>query len=393
MKQFQTILGQILKLCDRDRFQGIVNRYHGDKHVRKLTCWAQFVTNLYAQITGKISLRETVTGLQAHQEKHYHLGIEDEVKRSTLADANEKRNANIYRTYFFELLKQCRSFNRTHRFHFSNKVYLLDSTMITLCLSLFDWAKYSSRKAAIKLHTVLEAGSQLPTFINFTNGKVSDIRAARQMAFEKDSFIVFDLGYFCFAWMYALHCAHNFFVTRIKDGVCYRILEHNPLLPAHREYGIVADCIIQLTGQKAVKNIPIKLRLVRFRDPESGETYEFLTNKFDLSPITIAELYKHRWQIELFFKWIKQNLRIKTFIGTSENAVMTQIWTAMITYLIASYIQYLYKTEKDLLTIMRLIKEKLMFAMSLADLLNPKPRVDYRAARGLRKKFQLGFQI
>jgi hypothetical protein len=241
MKQCQTILGQILKLCDRDRFQGIVDRYHGDKHVRKLTCWAQFVTDLFTQISGKISLRETVTGLQAHQEKHYHLGIAQDVKRSTLADANEKRDAKIYRTYFFELLNQCRSFNRAHRFHFSNKLYLLDSTMITLCLSPFDWAKYSSRKAAIKLHTVLQTGSQLPNFINITNGKVSDIRAARQMTFEPDSIVVFDLGYFCFAWMYALHCAHNFFVTRLKEGVCYRILEYNDLLAVHRKYGIVAD--------------------------------------------------------------------------------------------------------------------------------------------------------
>lgn len=393
MKQFQTIFGQILKLAERDRFQAIVKRYQGDKRVRKLSCWAQFVTNLYAQMTGKISLRETVTGLQAHREKHYHLGIENEVKRSTLAEANEKRDPNIYRTYFFEILKQCRSFNRFHRFQFSNKVYLLDSTVITLCLSLFDWAKYSARKAAIKLHTVLDAAGQLPSFINITNGKVSDIRAARLMTFERDSIIVFDLGYFCFAWMYSLHCAHNFFVTRIKDGVCYRILEYNPLLPAHLKYGLVADCMIRLTGQKAVKDIPLTLRLVIFRDPETGETYEFLTNKMDLSPVTIAELYKHRWTIENFFKWIKQNLRIKAFIGTSEKAVMTQIWIAMIAYLITSYIQYLYKTKKDLLTIMRLLKEKLMFAMSLADLLNPKPRVDYRAARCLRENLQLGFQI
>lgn len=367
-----TIFHQLLQFIPRDRFQRFVGQHDGDRYAKTLSTWNQLVILLYAQATGKDSLREIETGLRAQQHSWNHLGIKT-AARSTLADANNRRSYEIFKELFAELLGQCKEVTpRSREFAFKNPLYALDSTTIMLCLSVFDWAKYSKQKGALKLHTLLDLKSAIPEIVNDSNGKVSDVGAGRDMdlsGLKKGSILVMDRGYCDYAWWQRLSDDGLFFVTRPHPFSAVMSVLGQHTEPDHGK-GILADEQIRIGTYPRAARHPDPLRRVTYYDKEKGETYQFLTNNWKLSATTIANIYKHRWQIELFFKWVKQHLKIKTFLGTSHNAVLTQVWVAFIYYLLVAYIKFQTKFTKPLLELTRMIRETLLVRRSLIDLLS-----------------------
>lgn len=377
MRQFSAVYNQFLKQIPRAQFQTCVDHYNGDYRVRKFNCWSQFTTMMYAQLTGKVSLRALEIGLQNQAHHFYHLGLK-KVSRSTVADANQNRDWHIYEELFTTVLLRCQDVAPKHKFRFQNKLQSFDASTIKLCLEIFPWAKFRQAKGAIKLHARLDHSGQIPDFINITTGNTHEIKVARTLKIEPDSISVFDRAMIDYAWLFHIDESNAYFVTRAKDNMSYALVrkpEHQlpELSKRARQKGVLKDQIIRIVGNKADR-IPIELRLVTYRDPETGEVYEFLTNLFHLSALTITQIYKARWEIELFFKWIKQHLKIKTFLGTTENAVMTQIWIAVITYLLLAYIKYKNKFQGSLLTLQRLICENVFARMHLDQLLFPELR-------------------
>lgn len=373
MTNASTILNQLQHLLPLDEFQTFVNLQKADKYTKKLSCKDQLTILLYAQATGKNSLREIETSLRIQDSTWYHLGIET-VARSTLASANGKRPFMIYESLFYELLKKCKGFSfGTASFSFENDLYAIDSTTIDLCLNLFPWAHFRTEKGAIKLHTLFNVRSQIPELIIVTNGKEADITAARKIDLEKlasGSILTFDRGYNDYAFLYSIKEARHTFVARLKDDAHILPLESF----AVKEKGVLKDQRIGFVLEKALKDYPEDLRLIAYYDEVHGKTYHFITNNFTFSAKTIADIYKARWQIELFFKWIKQHLKIKTFLGTSKNAVLTQIWVAMIYYLLLAWIKFQTKFKGTLLDLTWIIKEMLLHHVSLINLLNLTPK-------------------
>lgn len=369
MSHSNTIFSQLKRFVPGHDFEKLVERHSGDYRVKHFTCASQFNAMLYAQITGKDSLREIETGLRAQEAKLYHLGIK-RISKSTLADTNCRVSYELYQNFFYKILERCHQFSPKHNFKFKNELYSLDATTIDLCLSMFDWAKFRTAKGAIKLHTLLNHSGYLPEFIAITDGKTHEITAARdKINIPPDSIVTMDKAYIDFKWLYGLHISGSFFVTRAKDNMNYAYVgQHNPDLPKD----ILLDREIVLNGHYQSEDYPEKLRLVRYQDPKTKEIYDYLTNIRHLSAKTIAQIYKARWQVELFFKWIKQNLKIKTFLGTSKNAVMTQIWIAMIYYLLLAYIKFKTKYSESLLYLSRIIRETILDRLDLIDLLRLK---------------------
>jgi len=373
MPNATTVLNQLQHLLPLDEFQSFVNLKKADKYTKKLSCKDQLTILLYAQATGKNSLREIETALRIQDSTWYHLGIET-VARSTFASANEKRPYEIYESLFYELLKKCKGFSfGTASFSFDNELYAIDSTTVDLCLSLFPWAHFRTEKGAIKLHTLYNVRDQIPELILVTDGKEADITMARKMNLQKlatGSIITFDRGYNDYAFLYSIHQAKQTFVARLKDNANILSLEKYTIT----EKGVLRDERIGFVLEEALKDYPEDLRLVVYYDEVHKVTYHFLTNNFEFSAKTIADIYKARWQIELFFKWIKQHLKIKTFLGTSKNAVLTQIWVAMIYYLLLSWIKFQTKFKGSLLDLTWIIKEMLLRNISIINLLNLSPK-------------------
>lgn len=350
-----TVLNQLLHLLPEDQFGAFVGQHRADRYVKKLTCWNQLTILLYAQASGKDSLRDIETGLIASGNRWYHLGLETAAK-STLARANEKRPYTIYESLFYEVLKKCENLGSgTASFSFKNDLYALDSTTIDLCLSLFPWAKFRTEKGAIKLHTLFNVRSQIPTLITITEGRANDIPSAHNIdfsTFSKGTIFVFDRGYNDYSLLGKIKDAGHHFVIRLKKGAhIFRIPGKERAVYGK---GVLTDETVAFALEEAQKSYPNDLRLVAYHDDEHDEIYEFLTDEFRLSALNIALVYKNRWQIELFFKWIKQHLQIKTFLGTSKNAVLTQIWIAMIYYLLLAWIKFQTKFKGSLhvLTVM-----------------------------------------
>jgi hypothetical protein len=365
-----TIFSQLKRFVPEHQFNYLVESHKGNYRTKHFTCTSQFNSLLYAQITGKDSLRDIETSLRSQESKLYHLGIK-KISRTTLADANERINYQIYEKLFYKILQRCQSLSKKHTFRFKNELYSLDSTTIDLCLAIFPWAKFRTTKGAIKLHTLLNHSGYLPEFIQITDGKCHDTTAAKNIKLPPDSILSIDRAYIDFKWLYSLHSSGVYFVTRKKDNMDYTYVgQHKGIQNPH----IKLDRAIQLNGHYSAQNYPENLRLVRYCDPETGEILEFITNIFHLSALTIAAIYRSRWQIELFFKWIKQNLKIKTFFGTSKNAVMTQVWIAMIYYLLLAYVKFQTKYSQSLLTLSRIIRETILDHLDLIDLLRLKPR-------------------
>jgi hypothetical protein len=368
-----TVFGQVLQLISRNSFQQCVERYAGNRYTKSFDCWQQLVVMLYSQARGLKSLRDLEISLRSQHGKWYHLGLKS-ISRSTLSDANSRRSADIFKDTFQCFLGKCQSLAPEHGFRLKNPLYSMDSTLVKLCLSLFPWASYRKRKGALKIHTLLDHKGCLPTFLTLTDGKCHDVRVVKDesYAFPKllpDSIITIDRGYYDFKWFYSLELNRVSFVTRAKKNIQFEVVGQQDV-PKNK--GVISDQIIRLTGEDSLKDYPATLRLISFYDREHDRELTFLTNNFKLAASTIAELYKHRWQIEIFFKWIKQNLKIKTFLGTSENAVMTQIWTAMIYYLLLAFIKFQTRYAYSLHELTRVIGEILMEHSDIIEVLRMK---------------------
>ena len=361
-----TIMSQLLTLLPRHQFDQAVSDFGGDHYVKKFSSWNQLTVLMYAQASGKNSLRDIQTALGTQEPKLYHLGLPS-VKRSTLADANAKRDSRIMEKLFHRLLERCQAIAPKHQFRFKHPVRCFDSTTIDLCLELFPWAKFRQTKGAIKLHCQLDLQGQIPSFVVMTDGKCSDIRAVRTfLDLIPDSIYVVDRGYIDFDWLRQVDEAGAFFVTRAKDNINYRITgqQEIPL-----KNGLLFDRTIELAGLQTKKKYSKPLRLIGYFDAETNVTYEFLTDNFKLAALTIAKIYKARWHVELFFKWIKQHLKIKTFLGTSKNAVLTQIWAVMSYFLLLAYIKFQSRFKRSLFLLHRLVQNTLLDRLSLIDLL------------------------
>jgi len=374
------VLNQLQHLLPLREFESFVEQHNADKYVKRLTCRNQLSILLYAQATGKDSLREIQTSLTIRDSTWYHLGLET-AARSTLAKANEKRSFQIYESLFYKLLEKCGNFSSgtATSFSFQNDLRAIDSTTIDLCLSLFPWARFRTEKGAIKLHTSFNIRSQIPDLIEITDGKVGDVTAAKEFdltQYAKGTIFVIDRGYTDYAFLRKIVEAGHHFVIRLRSNAqILRLKEHRP--PC--DTGVLKDEKIGFVLLKALEDYPEDLRLVTFHDNDHDITYQFLTDEFRLSASNIALIYKQRWQIELFFKWIKQHLKIKTFLGTSKNAVMTQIWVAMIYFLLLAWIKFQTKFKGSLLELTRMLAEMLLEQISIIDLLNFTPRTVSRA--------------
>lgn len=372
MKNFTTVMEQCLQFLPKDKFDVFTGQHNGNRYTKHFTVWNQLSVMLYAQATGKKSLRDMETGLRVQGNRWYHLGLTS-VARSTMGDANNRRSHEIFEKLFYALLERCYEFLPRRTFSFKNDLYSLDGSVIDLCLSLFDWAKFRKQKGAIRLHTLFCNTTQVPAFLTITDGKKHEIRETRDTwedwNLPKGSILIFDRGYLDYEWYYDLNKADMFFVTRARKNMQYAIHEQRRIT----EEGVLKDEIISFVLDDAEESYPRKLRLITYWDTEQKKQYCFLTNNFDLPAKTIADIYKERWQIELFFKWIKQNLKIKTFLGTSKNAVLTQIWIAMIYYLLLSYIKVQTKTSLSLLELSRIFSEAFFDRVSIIDLLSLSP--------------------
>ena len=338
MNQGRIVFAQIMDFFPRRQFQSYVDRYRGNHRVRTFTCLDQFYCMAFAQLTGRESLRDIETCMRAMGSKLYHAGIKAKVSRNTLAKANELRNWKIYRDIAMVLIDQARKLyvRQPLARNLKRAVYALDSTVIDLCLTLFPWAQHRRHKSAVKVHTQLDLRANIPTFVRITGGQVHDIHFLDHVIFEAGAFYIMDKGYIDFQRLYHIHQQQSFFVIRAKNNLAFTRLAS---MPVNKNFGLRSDQTIRLTGPKSSVYYPEPLRRIHYIDIELQKRFFFLTNNFTMSPATIARLYQLRWQIELFFKWIKQHLRIKSFYGTTPNAVKTHVWIAISVYVLVAILK------------------------------------------------------
>jgi transposase len=351
----RTVFAQIMDFLPLRRFHTCVKRYDGNHKVKTFMCLDQFRVMAFAQLTYRESLRDIEACLRAMQPKLYHVGIQSNVSRNTLANANEVRDWRIYADFAQILISRARQLYADEDFGEELEqatLYALDASTIDLCLSLFPWAHFRKTKAAIKLHTLMDLRGSIPAFIHVSDGKLHDVNVLDLLVPEAGAFYVMDRGYLDFARLFTLHQANAFFVTRAKDNFKYRRRYSHPV---DKTTGVLCDQTVVLTTFYPSRNYPEPLRRIRYTDPDTGNRFVFLTNRFDLPALTIAQLYKARWRIELFFKWIKQHLRIKAFYGTSINAVKTQIWIAITTYVLVAILKKELGIEHSLYTILQVL--------------------------------------
>ena len=379
MNTERTVFSQILDFLPRYEFNKCVRRYHGNYKVQKFSCFDQFLCMAFAQLTFRESLRDIEACLRAVQLKLYHAGFRGKVSKSTLADANEKRDWRIYADFAHVLIGIARSLYAEEDFglELDQAVYALDSTTIDLCLSLFPWAHFRKRKGAVKLHTLMDLRGSIPTLVVITHGKIHDVNIIDEIPIQPGAIYVMDRGYLDFARLFQVHQSSAFFVTRAKRNMRFdRLYSH----PVNKSTGLQCDQTIVLHGYYSRKDYPEKLRRIRFLDSEKNKRLIFLTNNFILPPLAITELYRCRWLIELFFKWIKQHLRIKAFFGTSENAVKTQIWIAISIYVLVAIIKKQLNLDQSLYTILQILSVTLFEKIPI---LKAFSMVDYNSCEGL----------
>ncbi len=360
----KTLFAQLMDFLPWKTFHRIVDRHDGDRYVKSMTCAEQFRVMAFAQLTYRESLRDIEVCLSAQSAKRYHMGFRQEIKRSTLADANETRDWRIHAAFAEHLIAQARKLyvGDSLGFELENTAYALDSTTIDLCLSVFPWAPFRTTKAAVKVHTLLDLRGNIPTFIHLSDGKLHDVNVLDVLVPEAGAIYVMDRGYVDFERLHAMHQASAFFVTRAKSNTRLRRVYSAQV---DRDTGIICDQTVALVGYYSSRDYPTHLRRIRFKDPESGKTLVFLTNNFVLPAATICALYKARWQIELFFKWIKQHLRIKKFYGTSENAVKSQIWIAVSVYVLVAIVKKRLNLDASLYTLLQIFSLTLFEKMPI----------------------------
>jgi len=350
----------------RYEFQKAVSETGTEYHARGFSSWNHFVAMLFGQLSGQDSLRGIEAGLATQGASLYHAGV-GPIHRSTLAYANEHRSHELFKKIFFHMLSKCQPIAPAHKFRFKNPLFSIDNTIIALCLSLYDWAKFRAIKGAVKLHVKLNHSGYLPTFMLMTNGKDNDNKATPFMPVEKDDIVVFDMGYTNFPWYKTLDDKGVIFVTRMKKNAVYSVVEQKDI---SRFKNILSDQIIKLQGEPAKDIYTKNLRRIRSKDPDTGKAISILTNNFTWSAKTIAQIYKERWQIELFFKAIKQQLKVKSFVGTSKNALLSQLWIALIAYLLLAYLKFKSKFTWSLYTLCSVLPTNLFARRNLWDWLN-----------------------
>ena len=374
MSHYNTVFSQLLKLIPRHEFDTLADQHHSGRAFRQASRWSQFVTLSMGQLSGRNSLRDILDNMSAQAHRLYHLGTA-KLSRSNLSRINEGKPYTLYEALFEKLFSRCQGLTPGHTFRFKNPLYSLDASTIDLCLSVFPWADFRTTKGAVKLHVGLNHDGLLPEFVAITEGKEADVNIGRLLSFPKGSIVAMDKGYNDYGWYKQLTDKGIFFVTRLKTNAKYCITDRRTVL---KKQGLTSDQTIRFTGAVTAKKCPSSLRRIGYKDAETGKHYIFLTNNFKLSAKTIADIYKSRWQVELFFKWIKQNLKIKSFVGTSKNAVMTQIWIALCMYLLLSYLKFQSGIKKSLQQILRLLQLNLFEKRDLMALVRGEPFRDHR---------------
>jgi hypothetical protein len=355
MNQGKYIFSQLIGLFSYKQFQTLVTRHNGEYKVRDFSCWKQFLCMAFGQLTHRESLSDTLMCLKANTHKLYHLGIGELVANSTLTRANENRSCLIYQDFAMLLIKEAKQLylgDDGLEVQLKNNVFAIDATTIDLCLSTFCWATFRSTKGGIKLHTQLDLKTSIPEFILFSTASVHDVNVLDVISFEANSFYIMDRGYVDYRRLYRIHLCNAFFVTRAKDNMNYRRLYSHPV---DKTKGVIYDQTIMLNGYYAAKDYPEKIRRIKFYDEQTGKVLIFLTNNFHLAATEVAQLYKHRWKIELFFKWIKQHLKIKSFWGHSENAVKTQVWIAVSVYVLVAIAKKKFMLQQSLYEILQIL--------------------------------------
>jgi hypothetical protein len=371
----KAVFAQVMEWIHPEQFRRCVLRYDGNNKIREFPCWDQFLAMAFAQITARESLADIEICLRSRRDQLYHLGFRSSVAHSTLADANKNRDWRIYADLAQGLIRRARKLyvQEPLGIELDETLYALDSTTIDLCLSLFPWARFRSTKAAIKLHTLLDLRGPIPTMIAISEGKQADVRILDELIIEPGAFYVMDRGYLDFARLFRFVLESAFFVTRTKAGILFNRLESRPV---DRTTGVRSDHIVWLTNPTSAAHYPDRLRRVSYRDPDDGKVLIFLTNNFDLPALTIAQIYKFRWRVELFFKWIKQNLRIKHFFGNSDNAVKTQIWIGVSVYVLVAIIHKELGLQISLSQVLQILSVNAFEQVPLAQLVANLPSQD-----------------
>ena len=358
MNKDKYVFAQLIEFLNNDKFRRLVDKYDGNKYVKHLTCWNQLLALMFGQLSNRESLRDVIVAIEAHRSKCFHLGLgRKPIAKTTLATANQNRDFRIFEEFAFYMMTQAREKRATDIFKLGGKVYAFDSTTIPLCLSVFWWAKFRKKKGGVKAHVLYDLEAQVPAFYHITTASVYDSKAMPEIPYETGAYYVFDRGYNNFGELYRIQRMESFFVVRAKSNLQYRCVRWKRRMPKN----ILTDAEIELTVYKSRKDYPENLRLVRYYDEEQDREFMFLTNAMDLTAQQIADLYKNRWQIELFFKWLKQHLKIKKFWGTTENAVRIQISTAITAYCLVAIVQHDMKLKRSTYEVLQIL------SMSLTD--------------------------
>ena len=364
MFQDKYVFAQLVSFFNRSKFNRIVAKYNGDKYVKHFTCWNQLLALMFGQLSNRESLRDLINALDAHHSKCYHLGMGKNVSRSSLARANQDRDYRIFEEYAYYLVSQARAKRISEIFKLGGNVYAFDSTTIDLCLSVFWCAKFRKKKGGIKVHTLYDVETQIPTFFHITTASEHDSKAMNEIPYESESYYVFDRAYNNFKMLYKIHQIGAFFVIRTKKNLQYKSVKWKRRLPKN----ILSDATIELTGFYPKQYYPKHLRLVKYWDEQQNREFVFLTNAMQISALQVAELYRNRWQVELFFKWLKQHLRIKKFWGTTENAVRIQLYVAICTYCLVAIVQKDMQLDRTTYEILQILSISLTDKTKLRDL-------------------------
>ena len=364
MNKEKYVFAQLISFLNEDKFRRIVDKYKGNRYVKHLTCWNQLLALMFGQLSNRESLRDLIVALDAHHSKSYHLGLGKNVSKSSLARANQDRDYRIFEEYAYYLVNEARQKRVSDIFKLDGNIYAFDSTTIDLCLSVFWWAKFRKKKGGIKVHTLFDIETQIPTFFHITEALVHDSKAMKEIPYESGSYYIFDRAYNSFKMLYKIHQIDAFFVIRAKNNLQFKSIKWKRRLPKN----VLSDVTIELAGFYPSQYYPETLRLVRYWDEEQEREFIFLTNAMQISALQVAELYKNRWQVELFFKWLNQHLKIKKFWGTTENAVRIQIYVAICTYCLVAIVQKDMKLDRSTYEVLQILSISLTDKTHLRDL-------------------------
>lgn len=379
MNKDKYVFAQIIGFLDNFKFLRIVKKYDGNRYVKHFTCWNQLLTLMFGQLCNRESLRDLIVVLNAHKEKCYHLGVGKNVTRSNLAKANENRDYRIFEDFAFHMINEARKKRVSEIFKLNGNVYAFDSTTIDLCLNLFPWAKFRKHKGGIKVHTLYDVETQVPAFIHITEAKVNDVKAMDTIPYESGSYYVFDRAYNDYKRLFKIHMNDSYFVVRAKTNIKSKVLKWKRRMPEN----ILSDCEIELTGHYSKKHYPERIRMVKYWDEEDQREFVYLTNAKHISALQVADLYKNRWQVELFFKWLKQHLKIKRFWGTSENAVKIQVYSAITAYCLVAIMQHDMELDRSTYEVLQVLGISLTDKTPLKDLFSKSKFNDVKDQSGL----------